>query len=138
VGRALHAGATFTIKSWDEKPWLQLDGGAKLTRASVTKAYHGDISGDATLEMLMYYRADGSAGFTGLERIDGTIGARRGSFVLHAVGTYRDGVATCECSVMAGSGSGELKGLHGSGRYAATHADYPNVSFSMDYGLDDA
>lgn len=132
-----HAHAVFTIKSWDEKPWVERDGG-KLTCASVAKTYQGDITGEATSETLMYYRPDGSATFTGLERIDGAIGARRGSFVLQAAGTYRDGAATCECSVVPGSGSGQLLGLHGTGRYVATHADYPNVAFEMDYGFDNA
>lgn len=133
-----HARATFVVKSWDEKPWLVLENGVKLTRASVTKAFHGDILGDASFEMLAYYRADGSSDFTGLETVDGTIDGRRGRFVLLAVGTYRDGAATCECSVVPGSGSGELTGLRGTGRYVATHADYPNVSFSMEFGFDDA
>ena len=134
----MHARATFVVKSWDEKPWLVLEGGVKLTRASVPKTFHGDITGEAISETLMYYRADGSADFTGLERVDGSIGGRRGSFVLRAVGTYRDGTATCDCAVVPGSGSGELIGLHGTGRYIAAHADYPNVPFSLDYGFDNA
>jgi hypothetical protein len=127
-----HANAIFELKSWDEKPYQEYDG-AKLTRASVTKAYRGDISGEATAESLMFYQADGSATFTGLERVVATIGGRGGSFVLEARGTYRDGTARCECSVVPGSGTGDLRGLEGEGRYVATHADYPNVSFSMEY-----
>jgi hypothetical protein len=133
-----HAQAIFEVKSWDEKPWLELDGGAKLTRASVIKAYHGDIVGEASSETLMYYRADGSAAFTGLERVDATIAGRRGSFVLQANGTYRNGTATCECSVVPGSGSGELGGLLGEARYVASHADYPNVPLTMDYRFEGA
>lgn len=133
-----HARAVFTIKSWDEKPWLQLDGGVKFTRASVVKSYQGDVTGDASWESLMYYRADGTAVFTGLERVDGTLAGRRGSFVLQASGEYRDGTARCEASVVPGSGSGELRGLRGVLRYAATHADYPNVSATMDYQFDDS
>jgi hypothetical protein len=129
------ASAIFEIKSWDEKPYQEFDG-AKLTRAGVTKAYRGDISGDATSESLMFYQPDGSATFIGLERVVATIGGRGGSFVLEARGTYRNGTATCECSVVPGSGAGGLRGLRGAGRYVATHADYPNVSFSMDYELE--
>jgi hypothetical protein len=131
------ASAIFEVKTWDEKPYQEFDG-AKMTRASVTKAYRGDISGEATAESLMFYQADGSATFTGLERVIATIGERRGSFVLEAHGTYRDGTATCECSVVPGSGDGDLFGLRGEGRYVATHADYPNVNFSMDYRFESA
>jgi hypothetical protein len=130
-----HARATFAVKTWDEKAYEEHDG-AKLTRASVTKAYRGDISGEATAESLMFYQPDGSATFTGLERVVATIGGRQGSFVLEAHGTYRDGTATCECSVVPGSGAGDLIGLRGAGRYVATHADYPNVSFALDYAFE--
>jgi len=127
-----HANAIFEVKTWDEKAYEESDG-TKLTRARVTKAYRGDITGDATAESLMFYRPDGSATFTGYERVAATVGGRRGSFVLEARGTYRDGTATCDCTVVPGSGAGELVGLRGEGRYVATHADYPNVTFSLDY-----
>ena len=94
-----HATAVFEIKTWDEKPYQEIEGGSKLTRASVTKTYRGNITGDATSESLMFYRADGSAVFAGLERIVGSIGGRAGSFVLQVSGPYRDGTATCDCTV---------------------------------------
>jgi hypothetical protein len=128
-----HATAVFEVKTWDEKPYQEIEGGSKLTRASVTKAYRGDITGDATSESLMFYHPDGSAVFTGLERIVGAIGGRAGSFVLQGSGIYRDGTATCDCTVVPDSGSGELRGLRGEGRYVAGHSDYPNVAFTLDY-----
>ena len=66
-----HATAIFEIKTWDEKPYLEIEGGSKLTRAAVTR-----------------------------------------------------------------SGSRDLNGLRGEGRYVATHADYPNVPFTLDYSID--
>jgi hypothetical protein len=131
-----HANAIFEVKSWDENPYQEIEGKSKLTRASVTKTYRGDITGDATSESLMFYRADGSAVFAGHEHVVATIGGRAGSFVLQANGTYRDGTATCDCTVVPDSGSGELRGLRGEGRYVATHADYPNVPFTMDYSFE--
>ena len=131
-----HATAVFEIKTWDEKPYQEIEGGSKLTRASVTKTYRGDITGDATAESLMFYRADGTAVFTGFERVVGTIGGRAGSFMLQATGTYRDQKATCDCTVVPDSGTGELGGLRGEGRYVATHADYPNVPITLDYSID--
>jgi hypothetical protein len=131
-----HATAVFEIKTWDEKPYQEIEGGSKLTRASVTKAYRGDIAGDATAESLMFYHSDGSAVFAGFERVVGSIGGRIGTFVLQVNGTYRDQKATCDCTVVPHSGSGELNGLRGGGRYIATHADYPNVPFTLDYSID--
>jgi hypothetical protein len=49
---------------------------------------------------------------------------------------YRVGTATGDCAVIPDSGSGELQGLRGEGRYVATHADYPNVPMSLDYSFD--
>jgi hypothetical protein len=131
-----HASATFEIKKWDEKPYQEIEGGSKLTRASVIKVYRGDITGDATSESLMFYRADGTAVFTGLERIVGSIGGRAGSFVLQATGIYRDGKATCDCTVVSDSGAGDLRGLSGEGRYVAGHGDYPYVPFTLDYSFE--
>src|SRR5205809_3547948 len=84
-GMSMHATGTHDMKTWDEKTW---DGkpanevsGAKLTRASVTNSFHGDIEGEGTLEYLMTYRDDGSASYVGLERVVGSVGGRSGSFV---------------------------------------------------------
>lgn len=132
-----HAKAMFEVKTWDEKAYEESDG-TKLTRARVTKTYSGDITGEASSESLMFYRPDGSATFTGFERVVATLGERQGSFVLEARGTYRDGTSTCDCTVVPGSGAGGLAGLSGEGRYVATHTDYPNVKFSFDYRFDSA
>ncbi|HVT40696.1 MAG TPA: DUF3224 domain-containing protein [Gemmatimonadaceae bacterium] len=74
--------------------------------------------------------------FAGYERVVAAIGGRAGSFVLQVSGTYRGGTATADCSVVPDSGSGELRGLRGEARYVATHADYPNVPFTLDYSFE--
>jgi hypothetical protein len=71
-----NANARFAIKSWDEKPYSESQDQPRLTRASVTKTYTGDIEGDGQVEYLMMYRADGSAAFVGLERVVGRIDLR--------------------------------------------------------------
>ena len=76
------AVAAFTLASWDEKPYGEMQGLPKLTRVSATKSYQGDITGEGKPECLMMYRDDGSATFTCLERVVGTVGGRSGSFVL--------------------------------------------------------
>jgi len=58
-----HATATFELKSWEEKPYDEMEGGPKLTRASNTKSFKGDIKGEGTLEYLMVYRDDGLGQF---------------------------------------------------------------------------
>lgn len=109
--------ATFEIKGWDEQPFDEAVGVAKLTRASVAKEYSGDIEGSSATEWLMAYHPDKSAVFVGLERIKGMIGGRHGSLVLQHVGTFTDRAAKATLTVV--SGTDELKGATGSGELVA-------------------
>jgi Protein of unknown function (DUF3224) len=127
------ANARFAIKAWDEKPYSEGQGLPKLTRASVTKAFTGDLEGDGQVEYLMMYRDDGSATFVGLERVTGRLGGRTGSFVLQRTGVFEDGQAKESYSVLPGSGTGELQGLRGDGRSAVGHGmEHP---FTLNYEL---
>jgi hypothetical protein len=128
-----HATATFEIKSWDEKPYNEIEGLPKLTRASVTKSFKGDIEGEGTLEYLMMYRADGSASFIGLERVVGRLGGRSGSFVLQHSGTFEGGVAKATYFVVLGSGTGDLRGLRGEGSFASAHAQQYPMTLDYDF-----
>ncbi len=127
------ATAQFAIKTWDEKPYSEAEDQPKLTRASVTKTYTGDIEGEGQVEYLMMYRSDGSATFVGLERIAGRIGAKIGSFVLQRTGEFEGGLAKESYAVIAGSATGELQGLLGAGSSAVGHGmEHP---FSLSYEL---
>ena len=129
-----HAKATFGIKSWDEKPYNEMDGTPKLTRASVTKSYQGDITGEGKAETLMMYRDDGTASFVGLERVVGSVGGRSGSFVLQHRGTFKEGIATVTLVVVPDSGTGDLRGLRGDGKFAVGHQ--PPYSMTLDYDFE--
>ena len=130
------AHARFAIQSWDEKPYSEAKNQPKLTRASVTKTYTGDIEGDGRVEYLMMYRGDGSATFVGLERVVGRIGDRTGTFVLQRTGVFEDGQAKESYSVIPGSGTGDLEGLQGEGSSAVGHGmEHP---FSLSYELPQA
>ena len=127
------AKGTFEIKGWDEKPFNEMNGLPKLTRASVIKSYQGDITGDGTLEYLMMYRDDGSASFIGLERLVGSIGGRSGSFVLQHSGIFKEGVATVTLVVVPGSGTGDLRGLRGNGEFAVGHQQPYSMTLDYDF-----
>jgi len=127
----LQATGIFKITSWDEKPFAQVEGGGKLTRASVIKTYSGEIQGTGTLEYVMTYRLDGSAEFFGYERMVGRVGDRSGSFVLQHQGVFADGKAKEVSLVVAGSGTGGLAGLKGKSEFSAAHEqEYP---VTLDY-----
>lgn len=128
------ANAVFAIKGWDEKPYSEAQGLPKLTRATVSKTFSGDIEGESQVEYLMMYRSDGSASFVGLERIVGRLNGKSGSFVLQRTGTFEGGQAKESYSVVAGSGTGELRTLRGEGTSAVGHgSEHP---FTLTYELE--
>ena len=127
------ANARFTIKKWDEEPYSEGQDLPKLTRATVTKTFTGDIEGEGQVEYLMMYRGDGSATFVGLERVVGRVAGKAGSFVLQRTGTFENGVATESYSVIPGSGTGQLRSLRGEGTTAVGHGnEHP---LTLDYEL---
>jgi len=129
-----HAEATFVLKSWDEKPYNEIEGVPKLTRVSSTKSYQGDIAGEGKLEYLMMYRSTGSASFIGLERVVGSVGGRSGSFVLQHSGTFEGGIARVILSVVPGSGTGDLHGMRGEGGFDVGHQE--PYAMTLDYGFE--
>jgi anaerobic selenocysteine-containing dehydrogenase len=128
------AEGTFQVTSWDESTYEELDGKEKLTKASMEFGYTGDLEATSKSETLMFYREDGTAAYTGLERITGRLGDRSGSFVLRADGTFENGAARTAYEVVAGSGSGELRGLRGAGSAVAASGQ-PGGTFTLDYDL---
>jgi hypothetical protein len=128
-----HARGTFEISSWDENPYVELDGGAKLTRASVGQAFSGDLEGEGSVEWLMCYREDKTADFVGLQRFVGRLGSRSGSFVMRTQGTFDGEKAAGELSVVAGSGTEELGGITGAGAFVAPHGSTPSVDLDYDF-----
>jgi hypothetical protein len=127
------ANARFAIKNWDEKPYSEGQDLPRLTRASVTKTFTGDIEGEGHVEYLMMYRNDGSATFVGLERVVGRIGSKSGTFVLQRLGVFESGQAKESYSVIPGSATGDLRGLRGDGSSAVGHGtEHP---FTLDYEL---
>jgi hypothetical protein len=128
------AKATYTVQSWDENPAIELDGGVKLTRASVSGSYDGEIEGEGRSESLMWYRPDGTATFVALERIEGKIGEHSGSFVLRSVGEYDGENARARQEVVTGSGTGDLKGLQGQASFQAPPGHEGTIELEYELG----
>jgi hypothetical protein len=129
-----HARGRFKLESWEEDRYAESGDGGKLTRASVKQTFLGDIEGQGTVEWLMAYRADETARFIGLQHVSGRLGGRSGDFVLETSGSFDGSTAEGEWSVVPGSGTGELRGLRGTGGFSAPHG--PEASVSLDYDFD--
>ena len=112
--------ARFEIANWEETPFDDGVGVSRLTEALVDKTYSGDIDGTSTTKWLMAYAPDKTATFTGIERIKGTVGGKRGSLVLLHDGSFEGGAATATLRVV--SGTDELTDASGSGKFRADPA----------------
>jgi len=129
-----NAVGAFELASWEEDTYEELGDGGKLTRASVTQAFSGDVVGDGAVQWLMCYRNDGTAHFVGLQLVRGVIDERKGSFVLETSGDFDGKQATWSGSVVAGSGTGELEGIRGRATFGAPKG--PKADFTLDYDFD--
>ncbi len=110
------AGGTFDVKLSAQELH---DAGVATTllgmsRMSLAKRFHGDLEGTSVGEMLAAGTATkGSAGYVAIERVEGTLHGRKGSFVLQHSGTMNRGAPTLSVTVVPDSGTEELAGLAG-------------------------
>jgi uncharacterized protein DUF3224 len=125
------AKGDFEIKDWKEKP-AGTPAGPKLTRATVTQKFTGDIKGAGTAEYLMVYRPDKTAHYSGVQTIRGSIGARKGSFALLLRGEYDGKRAVIRWEVVPGAGKGAFKSLTGKGRSSAPMGSKGNYSLTYE------
>lgn len=87
---------------------------AKLGRMSIRKQFHGDLEGSSLGEMLAVRTAlPGSAGYVAMERVEGRLAGRTGSFVLMHMGEMNRGQQRLTVQVVPDSGTGELTGISG-------------------------
>jgi hypothetical protein len=108
-----HAAGPFEVKL-EPQPATPAAEGAGLSRMTLAKQFHGDLEAASTGEMLGFRDAGGqSGGYVALETVRGTLGGRRGTFVLQHSSTLSRGVASQSVTVVPESGTGELAGLAG-------------------------
>jgi Protein of unknown function (DUF3224) len=123
------------ITKWDEQPYAELPSGEKFARASVVTNGDEGFVGEASSEMLLWYRPDGTSVYVGFQRFAGTLDGRDGAFTVQLTGAYDGTTASGTGSVLAGSGTGDLAGITGEVSSASTHADYPHMPITLRYEL---
>jgi hypothetical protein len=110
----MHASGTFEVKLNVQKADSKAAESANLGRMSIEKQFHGDLSGASAGEMLSAgTEVKGSAGYVAMERVNGTLGGRTGTFVLQHSGTMTRGEPQLNVTVVPDSGTGELVGITG-------------------------
>lgn len=87
----------------------------KLGRMAIDKRFSGDLIGNSKGEMLSAMTdTKGSAGYVAIERVDGSLNGRKGSFVLQHNGVMTRGLPQLSVTVVPDSATGDLVGLAGS------------------------
>jgi len=108
-----HATGPFEVKLTPQPGGEQTEG-ASLARMSIDKQFHGDLEATSKGEMLSAGSSvKGSAGYVAIEKVSGTLGGRKGTFVLQHSATMTRGVPQLSITVVPDSGSGELAGIAG-------------------------
>lgn len=89
-------------------------GDPTIGRMALDKRYHGDLEAVSRGQMLAAMTSvKDSAGYVALERVDGTLAGRRGTFALQHGGLMDRGTPSLTITVVPDSGTGELEGLAG-------------------------
>jgi hypothetical protein len=110
-----HAGGSFSVEVKPQTPDNPAAEGSGLSRLSLQKRFQGDLEGTGQGEMLGAGDGKTSGGYVALEKISGTLGGRKGSFVMIHRALMVGGVPQeWTIEVVPGSGTDELQGLSGS------------------------
>ena len=106
-----HATGTFEVKML---PQSSTDASSMVGRMSIDKTFRGDIDGTSKGEMLAFRSpVEGSAGYVAIERVEGTLHGKHGTFALQHTGSMDRGKPSLSVTVVPDSGTGELAGLAG-------------------------
>ena len=124
------AAASFTVTSWEEKPYEGSSDELKITQALVMKNYTGELTGVGSVIYIMKHQSDGTASFIGLQQINGAIADREGSFTIEQNGYFNGKEAKGTCQIKAGSGTGALAGLKGEGEFCAPVGDVGTIKLT--------
>jgi hypothetical protein len=111
--------SVFHVTGWEATPYdLDAGDGPHLSRATVRKAFEGDLVGESTAELLLC-QADpedlaAGAGYVASEVVRGTLAGRSGTFVMQHGGLSGGGMAPHTFGhIVPGSGTDGLEGITG-------------------------
>lgn len=110
------AAATVVVMRSETKPYDEGSSPA-LFEIALTETFTGDLEAESEVRALQVRCDDRSASMVSLQRVRGTLGRRRGSFVLQGCETIESGRIKGTWFVVPGSGNGDLSGLCGKGGF---------------------
>ncbi len=110
------AEARITVQNSHVEPYDNA-AGPVLMEVRLNETFTGDIDGQSPVRALQVLRENHSASLVSMQRFSGTLGGRRGSFVLQGSEIVEHGKIRATWFVVPGSGTGELAGLRGEGGF---------------------
>ena len=123
----------FQLTGWDAAPYDETTENPTLTRVVVKKSFEtDDLKGEATGELLMCSSADGSAGYTIMDRVTGELCGRVGSFVMIHGATTDEMRAGGK--IVPGSGTDALASIAGTVEF---QSDENGKRIILDFTLED-
>jgi hypothetical protein len=132
LDRMATAEGTFSLDRFDaEDPYDEHDG-VKIARAHISKTFAGDLVGTSETDLITV-SADNPAAYVAIERFNGTVHGRKGSFILSHEAGGRDGVPWMTWKIVESSGTGELAGMRGTGEIII--GEDGGHSYVLDYEL---
>ena len=85
-----------------------------LSRMTIDKKFHGELEGISKGQMLSAGTTiANSAGYVAIERVEGSLQGKKGSFILQHSATMNRGQPSLVITVVPDSGTAELTGISG-------------------------
>ena len=131
----MQAKGEFEVKRIPQEE-LDIGGGASVGHSRFDKRFRGPLDAASVVHMLAVMSpVAGSGAYVAIERIEGTLNGRRGSFFAQHNGVMVRGKPSLDLTVVPDSGTDDLLGLRG--RIAIDIVDGKHF-YTFDYDLDDA
>ncbi len=89
-------------------------GDEQVARMAISKVFSGEMSGTGNGEMLAYRSTlSGSAGYVAMEKVQGVMNGRQGSFIMQHSGIMNRGESQLSIKIVPDSGAEALTGIAG-------------------------
>ena len=109
----MHARGTFEVQI-TPLPADEYADAASMGRMLIDKQFSGEIIGTGKGQMITAMGSvKGSAAYSAIERVTGSVNGRAGTFMLQHTGTMHDGTQELTITIVPASGTGALAGITG-------------------------
>lgn len=96
------------------QPYQDGAGDSSVGRVVIAKVFSGEMNGTGSGQMLAYRSSvPGSAGYVAMEKVQGTLNGRQGSFIMQHNGIMNRGESQLTIRIVPDSGTDQLTGIAG-------------------------